>query len=53
MEDTKPMVVSVADGFKVQSTQRCRKYKWSAQGQDFCHEIWILPLEGINVVLGV
>lgn len=39
LEDTKPMLVSVVDGFKVPSTQICRQMKWSTQESEFCTEM--------------
>lgn len=53
LEDTNPIIVCAADGFKVQSTQVCRQFKWSSQGHEFCNEITVLPLGGEDVVLGV
>lgn len=52
-QDTKPMIVSVADGFKVDSMQECTQLLWSAQGESFVTDFRILPLGGIDVVLRV
>lgn len=53
IEDTRPLLVSVANGFKVKSTQLHKQFKWSAQGQKFSNEMRILSLGGVDAVFRV
>lgn len=53
LTETEPITVSVADGFKVTSTQQCKGCRWTVQGEEFTTDFRILPLGGIDVVLGV
>lgn len=53
MQSTKPITVYVADGFKVHSNQECVGFHWTAQGEEFSNDFKILPLGGIDAVLGV
>lgn len=39
LENTKPILVYVADGFKVESTQLCKQFKWSARGQKISNDM--------------
>lgn len=53
LEDVKPVAVTVADGFKVYNHKRCKDFKWEMQGHEYETEMKILPLGGIDAVLGV
>lgn len=50
---TPSIVVSIADGFKVTSSQQYKGLKWSIQGEEFSTDFRILPSKGIDVILGV
>lgn len=52
-QDTKPMTISIANGFKVESMQECNQLLWSAQGESFITDFRILPLGRIDAVMGV
>lgn len=51
--DTAPISVVIADGFKVISHQQCKALEWSIQGETFTTYFRILPLVGIDAILGV
>lgn len=51
--NTTPVSVSVADGFIVTSYQQCKGLNWTIQGEEFFTYFRILPLGGIDAVLGV
>lgn len=53
MEDTPLMVVSLGDEFKVYSKQKCSVLELDIQGNSFEAKVMALPLEGIDIILGV
>lgn len=53
IKDANPLNVTVADRFKVSSHQACPKVSWSVQGEEFQTDFRVLPLGGIDAVLGV
>lgn len=53
LQPTAKLLVIVADGSKVINDAKCPILKWSMQGQEYIHEIRVLPLGGYDVVLGV
>lgn len=53
LEPTAKLLVTVADGSKVISDAKCPMLKWTMQGQDYVHEVRVLPLGGYNAVLGL
>lgn len=51
--DIKPIRVTVANGCTLQCKLVCGNFKWSMQGQNFSADMWVLPLIGYDVILGV
>lgn len=53
VKETNAITLTVVDGFKVSSHQLCPELPWSIQGEEFQTDFRILPLGGIDAVLGV
>lgn len=51
--ETTPIIVTVADGFKVLSTKVCSELTWTIQGEEFSTNFRVLSLGGVDAVLGV
>lgn len=52
-EPTQPILVFVANGSQLTSSQQCTKFKWKIGGFFFKDGVRILPLRGCDMVLGV
>ncbi|XP_026410555.1 uncharacterized protein LOC113305769 [Papaver somniferum] len=52
VEQTAPMLVTVANGEKTMSTGICSKLHWSMQGYHFTEDLILLTLGGCDMVLG-
>ncbi|XP_020546936.1 uncharacterized protein LOC110011314 [Sesamum indicum] len=52
LEQTDPLVVSVADGREMISQWYCPTFSWEIQGQAFTHPMRTLTLGGCHMVLG-
>lgn len=53
LTDTTPISISIADWFKVPSYQQCSALHWTVQGEELVTDFRILPLGGIDAVIGV
>lgn len=50
---TAQMKVDVADGNKMHCDAKCATFQWGMQDLTYQHEVWLLPLGGCDMVLGV
>lgn len=48
-----PLVVEVADGNKLTTSELCPAFSWKIQGQEFKADLLVLPVGGCEVVLGI
>ncbi|GJW66558.1 putative mitochondrial protein [Tanacetum coccineum] len=53
LKATCPMDVSVANGQVMSSFYECKGFTWTLQGVEFTSDVFILPLGGCELVLGV
>nr|GEU35756.1 hypothetical protein [Tanacetum cinerariifolium] len=53
LKATCPMDVSVANGQVMSSLYECKGFTWTLQGVEFTSDVFILPLGGCELVLGV
>ena len=53
LQKTFPLSVTVANGNKVYSKSKCADFSWEMQGEEYITELWLLKLDGCNIVLGV
>ncbi|XP_039066152.1 uncharacterized protein LOC120211739 [Hibiscus syriacus] len=53
VEETNPLVITVANGDKLCSTTKSKKLSWEMQDFLFAHDFRVLPLGGSDMVLGV
>ncbi|KAK6132617.1 hypothetical protein DH2020_033647 [Rehmannia glutinosa] len=52
LEAAKPLLVKVANGQTMVSTQRARGFKWNMQGHTFTYSPRVLKNEGCDMILG-
>jgi Retroviral aspartyl protease len=50
---TNPMVVMVANGDRMVTDSKCEALHFSIQGNEFSHDIMLLPVTGYDVILGL
>ncbi|KAK6160382.1 hypothetical protein DH2020_003763 [Rehmannia glutinosa] len=52
LEPAKPILVKVANGQRMVSSQRAANFKWVMQGQTFTYSLRLLENEGCDLILG-
>jgi Retroviral aspartyl protease len=50
---TNPMIVMVANGDRMVTDSKCESLQFSIQGQEFQHDLRVLPVKGYDVILGL
>ncbi|XP_039044642.1 uncharacterized protein LOC120184185 [Hibiscus syriacus] len=53
LEETNPLVITVANGDKLYSTSKSKQLSWEMQDFLFAYDFRVLPLGGSDMVLGV
>ncbi|KAL4318355.1 hypothetical protein GQ457_18G008640 [Hibiscus cannabinus] len=53
LQQTNPLVITVANGEKLQSTAKASQLQWHMQGHDFIHDFRVLQMGGSDMVLGL
>ncbi|KAL4309574.1 hypothetical protein GQ457_01G052960 [Hibiscus cannabinus] len=53
IEQTHPLLITVANGERLQSTALCKQLQWQMQGHLFEHDFRIITMGGTDMVLGV
>ncbi|KAL4332246.1 hypothetical protein GQ457_07G001740 [Hibiscus cannabinus] len=53
LQQTNPLIITVANGEKLQSNEKARQLQWKMQGRDFFHDFRVLQMGGMDMVLGV
>jgi Retroviral aspartyl protease len=53
IEATHPMLVRIVNGDYMASDFKCQALKFSIQGYNFCQDLYLLPLHGYDVILGL
>lgn len=51
VSEVPPLHVLVANGNEMAYDQICWGFRWSMQGQQFTHEVFLIPLENYHMVL--
>lgn len=52
LEFATPLLIKVANGQRMMSTQRVVGFMWVMQGKVFTYPIRLLPMEGCHLILG-
>jgi Retroviral aspartyl protease len=48
-----PMIVMVANGAKMVTDSTCQNLCFKIQGNEFCHDLRLLPVQGYDIILGL
>lgn len=51
--EMKPLLITVADGGKVQGNKMIRNFSWGMQGHEFTTDVIMFPLVGCGLILGM
>ena len=52
LQAVKSVKVTVANGADLHCTAWCPEFTWKMQGRDFCADVYLLPLDNYDLILG-